>query len=706
MLAVDIYGTLVQIDDAKIADGVENWGTTVPSEQYWRRKGLPDFFKEVQFDREGNIILTAEQEEYAIAEIKKCKEGLWFFNNGVPTYITGKHYFYLTYWKLENDIYPDYRDTDRRYFLFLNHWENTPWTLFIFRGKKRREGASSQACSNLMYECIFFKNSFCGLVSKTNQDSRDTFTDMVSFGYRQLPVWLQPKQLNEKDSVTELVFAYKSTQTKGARGSVIDTDAGHRSRINYRAPVENAYDRGRISRGLWDEGGKWPKDVPFSKFISKVAKTMVMGAKKVGFAECPSTVNEMTKAGGAEFKICWDYANQIKSKGKPTPNRGVRYFSPAYDGYEGFIDKYGMSVIDEPTPEQYQYLVDKWVGKSALTEEDIKKGAKAYLLSLREGLEGDALEEEIRQNPFDEEEMFMYAGFGCEFNSINLSMQIKELEENPPFLRHMKLEMVVKETQSPIPGAKKRIYKKVSAKDDEKGGWYILEFPEVLNNFEDRGGYIFPRNKHLYQIGVDTTKDAFAVNGSKPTICVMKKSRVVNGEETGMYPVAFYIDKTRLDVHFDEEVLKACMLYGCTANYEIDARGDFYAYFCKNKGRKLLEWTPRYARNPLKENFKPKPGTQSGDPFQLAAQLQVCKMYIDGTDPDVYNGHVHRIKYPTLLKQLLKYDHSERTPFDQVIALMMALLPMMGEIAEPEKPVKEKITIWPKYSVPRGEVYA
>ena len=46
-----------------------------------------------------------------------------------------------------------------------------------------------------------------------------------------------------------------------------------------------------------DEGGKWPKEVPFSKFIAKVSKTMIKAAKRVGFMECPSTVNEMTKAG-------------------------------------------------------------------------------------------------------------------------------------------------------------------------------------------------------------------------------------------------------------------------------------------------------------------------------------------------------------------------------------------------------------------------
>jgi hypothetical protein len=90
---------------------------------------------------------------------------------------------------------------------------------------------------------------------------------MVSFGYNQLPVFLKPRQLNRADSVTEFVFAAKIEKGKKAR-------KGQRSKVNYRAPVENAYDRGRMTRVLGDEGGKWPNDVKFSKFISKVTKTL------------------------------------------------------------------------------------------------------------------------------------------------------------------------------------------------------------------------------------------------------------------------------------------------------------------------------------------------------------------------------------------------------------------------------------------------
>jgi len=352
--AINIYGTDIKLPEQP--EVIENWGTDNPNEQYWRRYDIPSYFELVDFDKEGNALLTDRQRDYAQEEVRKCKEGYWFLNNGIPTYITGKHYFYLQWWKLEDDIYADYRDTDRRYFTFLNYWEKVPWCMGIVRAKKRREGASSQAASNLIYECIFFRNSFCGLVSKTERDGKVTFSNMVSFGYRQLPVFLKPKQLNNKDSVSELVFAHKTVEVKGVKGSVIDTDTGHRSKVDYRAPGKNSYDSGRLSRGLFDEGGKWDKENPFSTFIAIVSKTMVKGGKRVGFMECPSTVNEMTKSGGDEYKKVWDGADQFKND--RTPNRMVRYFSPAYDGYLGFIDRHGMSVIGEPTEEQYKYLVD------------------------------------------------------------------------------------------------------------------------------------------------------------------------------------------------------------------------------------------------------------------------------------------------------------------------------------------------------------
>jgi hypothetical protein len=552
----------------------------------------------------------------------------------------------------------------------------------------------------------FFSNSKCGLISKSKDDSRDTFTDMVAFGYKKLPAFLQPKQLNSKDSVTELVFAQKSNTVKEGTIKVLEGMKGNQSRINYRAPVLNAYDRGKISRILLDEFGKLEKDVPASKLFSIISETLVKGIKRVGFVEMPSTVNELTKYGGAEYKIIWDNAKKLKKNGIVTVNRLVTYFNPAYEGLEGFIDKHGHSIVGTPDDETYQWLVEKWVTydedtgvlTSEVTEDDIRLGAKEYLESTRDGLTGDLLEEQIRKYPFDEEEMFMYAGTGCEFNAVNIQMQLKDLEINPVYLRQCRL--VWKDIIEQDLYGNKKIKKGVGFMDDEKGGWFLLEKPNKENAFLDRGSYIEPINVSMFQIGVDTTQDdRVASNGSWPVILVFKKSCIVNGEEVGLYPVAMWISPTRLDIHFDEEVLKACKWYGCRANYENDRRNDFIFYFNKMNCRNFLDWTPTIFQNPNKRGgFKPEIGSRSGDPFQLSQQLQICKAYVDGTDNEIFNGHVNRIKFPTLLRQLLKYDHSDRTKSDQVIGLMMALAPVFAEMQKPIIPPRRQ-SILPTYKL-------
>lgn len=590
---LEIYGTKIKVPEYNGI--VEDWGTDVPSEQYWRKKELPPFFKDVDYDKDGNALLNSQQRDYALEEVRRCKEGFAFMNNGVKTYITGKNYFYLQFWKLENDVFPDYRDTDRRYFLFLNHWENTPWCLGIVRGKKRREGATSQATSNLIYECIFFKNSFCGLTSKTEKDAKTAFTSMVAFGYRQLPVFLKPKQLNNKDSVTELVFAHKSVDVKGAKGSVIDTDTGHRSKIDYRAPGKNAYDSGRLSRLLADEMGKWAVENPASEFLAIVSKTMVQGTKRVGFCELPSTVNELSKGGGAEFKKIWDLADHFKLD--RTTNRIVRYFTPAFDGYVGFIDKHGISVIDPPNEEQYKYLVENFVGMGDLTESDVRLGARDYLISKRVGLDGVALEEEIRMNPFDEREMFMSALTGCIYNSFKLNEQLDWLSWNPMIERgnlvwetgdkfYKQIEMSDGTIHTEL--SKLKWVKDDNGKYEKVKGW----FPKNDNNVYERNGFFVPNGNYSIRIGADPFKYDKTKDNRKSNCAAYayQMPDYINKDyEFNDTFVMRYVDRPSTTDLANEYVLRMAWYCGCQVLFERNVN-HWKSYFASQKCSGFLMW--------------------------------------------------------------------------------------------------------------------
>lgn len=674
-LSVDIYGTLVYLPDAPGDTLIEGFGLPI-EEQFWKRKELPSFFDDIDYDKDGNAILNHEQQAFAQIEVFRCKNGFWFFNHGVPTFLTGKNYFYLQWWKLEDDVYPDYRDADRRYFAFLNHWESVLWCLGVGRGKKRREGASSQATSNLIYECIFFTSSNCGLVSKTQADSRDTFTDMAAFGYHQLPVFLKPRQLNRADSVTEFVFSAKIVKGEPSGRK------GLRSKLNYRAPVENAYDRGRMTRILGDEGGKWPIDVKFSKFISKVSKTMVKGAKRVGFCEAPSTVNEMTKGGGAEYKVFWDGANQFKSGGKKTPNRFVTYFTPAYDNYEGFIDKYGMSVIDAPSEEQYAFLVKKWVVKDPITgetvseisEEDIKLGARAYILSRREGLVGDLLEEEIRQNPCTVQEMFEAANTGCVFNSYNINQRKRELEENPIakrkviFYRDEKLNAAWRDIN----------------KSEEGFHWQFTWMPKPGedNKWVNKDGRRCPARTEDGAIAVDSYSNSQGGRkyGSKACALIGRKSDLLDPQNTGKAVGMLYGRPAEKDM-LHNQVLLAAEYFGYEIWYEHTA-DDYDGYF---KDRARTGYLGRYPLSLIDPNKRVDAERYRGTPitpFSLTKQLDNGIAY--------FEHHCFSIDFIEILDNALLFDPNDRTKFDILVSFLILISCLM----EPSlKPPPKKIPL-------------
>lgn len=679
-LAIDIYGSLINIPE-KADKYVENWGTDDIKEQYWRRKELPDIFDDVAFDSDGNAKLTEEQKAYAAIEVERCKKGFYFLNNGVETYITGKNYFYLQWWKLEDDIYPDYRDADRRYFLFLNYWENILWCIGIGRGKKRREGASSQATSNLIYECVFFTNSNCGLVSKTQIDSRDTFTDMAAFGYQQLPVFLKPRQLNRENSVTELVFAAKIEKGK-------NTGKGQRSKINYRAPVENAYDRGRMTRILGDEGGKWPVDVKFSKFIAKVTKTMVKGAKRVGFAECPSTVNEMTKGGGAEFKKFWDGANQFTAGGRKTPNRFVTYFTPAYDNYEGFIDKYGMSVIDQPTEEQYNYLVERWVVKDPITgetiseisEEDIRLGARAYIASRRIGLVGELLEEEIRQNPTTVQEMFEAANTDCAFNSFNINQRKRQIEEHSVFKRKGTF-TINEETQ-------KVEFKDLPTGDKTNFYWEFTWLPpiEKRNKFVIKDKIQYPSNTDDGAIAVDSYSNSQGGRkyGSKACALIGRRSDVLDPHNTGKPIGMLYGRPPEKDI-LHRQVMLAAIYFGYLTWYEHTA-DDYDGYF-KDRGKTgYLGKYPKSLIDPTKrENADRHRGTPI-TPFSLTKQLD--------NGISFFEYHCDKIDWIEILDNALLFDPYDRTKFDILVTFLILISVLQERPVLPPKPKEPLVKVY------------
>lgn len=687
MASVEIQGILCHYRDKEFGEEIL-YENLPKDEQFFKLESHPFTDDELVAIANKEHKYNSIQAAWVERQEKVFNNGLYAYINGILRFVPGAYWCYINFWTLENGEKPEYREDDRVFFLFHEYLRLDTNSLGLTRLKGRRQGATSIAMFFMWF--IAGRNEFknCGLTSFSDTAAGDAFQLMFMYGFKSLLPCFQA----DFDSDSENFIRFVKPVDKKKKSILAVKREGLNSYCNYKSNMINSYDSGRQSYNVPDESGKRNK-LNINSYWSRLYKTMLVGSNKVGFCYSPTTVGAAAE-GGENYQLFYKNANQYKIDkltGEPvginTDNRMVRYLVTADKCYKGYIDKFGNSIDEDP---KVPTLTNegKWV----------TEGARTILLRERARLEGNQLMEHRRDYPLNEYDAFSFTLGNCEFSEKNIREQLDKLHEDQPYLRQARTVVNKEVIKSIFPDKPDKEVSKISFMDDAKGGLFILEIPNKPNAFSERGGYFEPLNTAAYSIGVDTTQDRIAIDGSNPCIVVFKKSCIVEGIEMGNYPVAIWISPTRLDIHFDEEVLKLCKWYGCRANYELDRRTDFYRYFCKENAQAFLEWTPRVMRNPLKPGKQLEYGTRSGDPFQLAQQLQIGKMYIDGTDNEVYNGNVHRIMFPTLLEELLRYNHLDRTKSDQVIGLFMALAPVFGEIQNPIIP-KSARSILPTYKI-------
>jgi hypothetical protein len=653
----------------ELQEGEQVLYSNLPKEQqFFTREPVP-------FTDDELIDIANRQHTYSDLQKKWVEKQEWYFDNGIylsingeVTFVCGAYWCYINYWTLEHGEKPDYREDDRIFFLFHEHLRLNTGCLGLTRGKGRRQGATSIGMFFMWFIAGRQEHKLCGTTSFTDKAAEDNFQKMFMYGFKAMLPCFQ----TDFDSDSENFIRFVKPVDKKKKGVLAVKREGLNSYVDYKSNTINSYDSGRQSYNVPDEGGKRGK-VNINSYWSRLYKTFLIGSNKVGFAYLPTTVGGK-KDGGENYKLFWKNSSQFeidKETGEPvginTINRVVQYFVPATYCYAGCIDKFGKSIVDDPI-QPVLSNEGKW----------ITEGSRTIILRERKRLEGEQLMEHRRDYPLDVYDMFSFETGACEFDEIRIVHRIQELEENPQeaYWRRGRLYEEYDIEQ-------RKVITKFA--DDEKGEWFVKEMPDIENNYSDRNGTLEPLSKDIYSSGADTYKNIFAENGSDGSISIIKKSNVVEGKETGLYPVAFFVGRPKLIKQFNRQVFLGCLWYGTKVNFEIDAGTWFYEDFLEWGALAFLEWTP--AIDPTKKDFKIKPGTESANPFQLAKQLEVAKMYFDGTSISDYNGNIFRVTYIPLLKQALEYNHSERTPYHLVVSFMMALLPIF---ARPHRAYKEQ----------------
>lgn len=604
--------------------------------------------------------------EFIYRELDRIDNGYHFYNAGDITWLPPAMYLYLAHWTLENGEPPEYREPSRRWFTFRHQVKNhVLHTDGIIRTKKRREGATSEETCCQVHTAIRTKLAFIGNISKSGKDAKDIFIKMIKPGFLGLPIFLKPTHIEDPDSQTSLVFlppkkrvSKTSKSTSRRRGSIYDDAKGNGSRIDWRNTELNSYDSGRITDILIDEGGKWPADVPINEYWPIVQQTLRRGGRRVGFAVLPSTVNKLTR-GGRGFKILWDDSNQFESE--YTGSRLYRYFTPADEGYEPFIDRHGRSIKTTPTKEQAKWMREHY----GADELQCSMGATDYIKYQIDLIRDENMRNEFRRMyPLTEKDAFDFDDNTNIYNVNNVRNQKERVLEVRPAIKRVKF---TRDHEG-----------KATYVLDENGPWYMLRDPkpEERNAVgKDAFGKPKPGNTHLYAGSADPFKNDIVIGpGSKGAGFIWSKPNALDPENTGM-PIAMYYDRPRRKKEMHEQMLLACEFFGCQMAYESDI-DDYLGYLEDESKMHYAMLKPKNVIDPNKKKTEKKKkqfGVKAGDRFQLATMLDASVEFVD--------FHCGKIWFMMLLEQLEEYDNEERTQFDLAAAFQVGCVAIADPVA-------------------------
>ena len=619
--------------------------------QVWSRIALPDTF---HWDKK-ETDYTDEEIEFIDKDFDRRINGTWILINGKPTWITGIHYFYLQWTKIDVG-YPEYRDRDRRFFIFWEAVVRDPKSHGMIMVKHRREGATFKGSVIILEYIIRTAKSNGGLLSKTGTDAKEFFYKLVKM-FRSLPEFYRPIIAGTDNPKTLLEFDKPGERVTKTNKGVQYSDALE-SKIEWKNTAENSFDSYKLKRFVCDEGGKWEEADVFKNW--QVVKP-TLSDRELGKAFFPSTVNEMTKKGGKNFKMIWD---QSDTNDRPANDRTMsglyQYFTPAYDGleYDGivFIDQYGNSVID--TPEKPVLGID---GKM------IEVGAKDFLSAIRKSLEKDtnALAEHKRQFPWEVSEAFRVMTNNCSFDAERLYQQREWNDLHGGRLITRGNFMWVGDFGGDV--------RFVPSKTGRWRVSWIDPNEENHNKRIYRLSKVYPGNMDTLVSGCDPYDHSQTTDGRRSNGAIYS-FKLYNPAETNSYIfIAEYINRPSTVFEFYEDVLKQCIFYGHQVLAENNRVG-LINWFIEKGFETYLMRRPEVTHTSSSRSQRT-PGVPTSGDVVRDAMINMLEMYVyDTCGFDQESGEGGTLFFNNLVDDLLQFDANDWQKYDAAVAAGLTLL--------------------------------
>jgi hypothetical protein len=235
---------IYETPEVPLKKNIEGYNLPTKNQKFIRKK-YPS-------DREFEALKETEQLEIVKEVLDKRKNGHWFMNNGEETYITGIHWFYLTFWKIDVG-YPEYRRSDRDYFYFWDYCVKDPLCMGMINMENRRQGKTERS-NCILYEYTSINpNSHSGIQSKTDADAKKVFLKLVRT-WKRMPYWLKP--IDEGESQPKSALRFFEPSVRNAKGKRKEYGVSLDSWIDFESAKEEAYDGEKLKRYTMDEAGK------------------------------------------------------------------------------------------------------------------------------------------------------------------------------------------------------------------------------------------------------------------------------------------------------------------------------------------------------------------------------------------------------------------------------------------------------------------
>ena len=613
---------------------------------------------------------------YIDEEFRRRDEGHWFMNNGKPTYITGTHYMYLQWSKIDVGK-PDFREANRLFFIFWEACVADDRCYGMCYLKNRRSGFSFMSSAEIVNRATITSDARFGILSKTGSDAKKMFTDKVVPISVNYPFFFKPIQDGMDRPKTEL--AYRVPASKLTRKSITSKEqraslAGLDTTIDWKNTGDNSYDGEKLRLLVHDESGKWerPDNILNNWRVTKT--TLRLGSRIIGKCMMGSTSNALDK-GGENFKQLY-YDSDVTKRNRNGQTRSGLYslFIPMEWNYEGFIDTYGNPVFDTP-----ENPVDGPGGTI------IDVGVIEHWENEVDGLKGDqdGLNEFYRQFPRTTEHAFRDETKNSIFNLVKIYEQIDYNEDlrntNVVTKGNFQWENGVKDTR-------------VIFLPDNNGRFNISWIPSInlQNRVIVKAGLKCPGNEHMGAFGCDSYDISGTTDGrgSKGALHGLTKFSMEDAPANTFF--LEYIARPQTAEIFFEDVLMALVFYGMPILAENNKPR--LLYYLKRRGYRGYSMNrPDKIFNKLSATEKEIGGIPNSSEDIKQAHAAAIETYIQQYVGFLPSGDYGNMYFNRTLNDWAKFDIGNRTKFDAAISSGLAIMACNRNLYKPVGEVQKAV---------------